>query len=221
MINYYLIIFQGEVLLNIGIDVDGVLIKLDDYQLKYGKEFFEKSAIDETKYHIQDIFDCSSRQSGFFWIRNFKRYCMNSPATKDAAQVIKRLRNDGHKIYIITSRAGTKRKYPTGFIFRKTLLKWLKKRRIEFDKIFFCSSKKSHIDKFRVCKKIKIDIMIDDKKENIEKISKIAKVICLDAKYNKDCEGKDIYRAYNFKDIYTIIQNEQLSSGIKNTVTNF
>lgn len=198
--------------MNIGIDVDGVLIKLDEYQLTHGRDYFvrkfNKPVVDDTKYHIKEIFQCSSRQSSFFWVRNFKSYCLNSPAAKDAAETIKKLRADGHKIFIITSRACTKRKYPAGFIFRKTLLKWLRNRGIEFDKIFFCSTKKSDSDKFRVCKSLNVDVMIEDKKENIEKISKIAKVICLDAKYNQDCQGQNIYRAYNFNDVYNIISEE-------------
>jgi len=33
----------------------------------------------------------------------------------------------------------------------------------------------------------------------------VAKVICFDASYNRDCEGENIIRAWNFEKIYKII----------------
>ena len=46
--------------MRIGIDVDGVLTNLQDYQLKYGKKYFgENVVINENGYDIQDIFGCS------------------------------------------------------------------------------------------------------------------------------------------------------------------
>ena len=46
---------------NIGIDIDGVLRNLGQFQLKYGKKYFknyDEKNIDETKIEIKDIFKC-------------------------------------------------------------------------------------------------------------------------------------------------------------------
>ena len=42
--------------------------------------------------------------------------------------------------------------------------------------------------------KPKIDVLIDDKKENIEEASKVTKVLCFDELYNQTCEGNNIVR---------------------------
>ena len=48
--------------------------------------------------------------------------------------------------------------------------------------------------------------MIDDKVENINEISKHIPVICFNAGYNKECKGKNIYRAYSWYDVYSKIK---------------
>ena len=49
--------------------------------------------------------------------------------------------------------------------------------------------------------------MIEDKVANIEKISTRLPVICFNAGYNKKCKGKNIYRVYNWYDIYNLIND--------------
>ena len=46
----------------IGIDVDGVLTYLEEYQLKTGKKYFKTQDFDETKYDIQDIFNVTKKE---------------------------------------------------------------------------------------------------------------------------------------------------------------
>ena len=48
--------------------------------------------------------------------------------------------------------------------------------------------------------------MIEDKPENVDKISKDIPVICFNVEYNKKCEGKNIYRAYSWYDVYNKIK---------------
>ena len=52
-----------------------------------------------------------------------------------------------------------------------------------------------------------INIMIEDKVENINNISKIMPVICFNASYNKSCKGNNIFRAYTWYDVYYQIIN--------------
>ena len=60
------------------------------------------------------------------------------------------------------------------------------------------------------CKKYNIDIMIEDKVDNINKISSIIPVICFHAGYNNECKGKNIYRVYNWYDIYNLINGGKI-----------
>ena len=52
-----------------------------------------------------------------------------------------------------------------------------------------------------------IDIMIEDKVDNINKISSKIPVICFNAGYNRQCKGNNIYRCYAWYDIYNKIKN--------------
>ena len=74
---------------NIGIDVDGVLRNLEQYQLKKGKEFFKNvDTIDETKLEIKDIFNCTVEESEKFWLKNIWEYSLKEPIVKDASDII-------------------------------------------------------------------------------------------------------------------------------------
>ena len=52
--------------------------------------------------------------------------------------------------------------------------------------------------------------MIEDKVENINIVSTAIPVICFHAEYNKECTGKNIYRAYNWYDIYNLINGGKI-----------
>ena len=51
--------------------------------------------------------------------------------------------------------------------------------------------------------------MIEDKVENINNISKNIPVICFNARYNKECNGENIYRCYSWYDIYKKIEGDK------------
>lgn len=53
-------------------------------------------------------------------------------------------------------------------------------------KFFYVSNTDSPLEKAQICKKLKIDIMIEDEPENINEISKISRVICFIADYNEN-----------------------------------
>lgn len=110
------------------------------------------------------------------------------------------LHNDGNEIYIITARYLTNTNSELGHEMREAVKKWLKDNDIYYDKIIF-----SPEDKLEICKENNIDLMIEDKVDNINKISKIIPVICFNAGYNKSCEGNNIIRCYSWYDIYNKI----------------
>ena len=73
---------------------------------------------------------------------------------------------------------------------------WLKYNKIYYDKLIFSK------EKLEICKKYNINIMIEDKKENINSISKSIPVICFHENHNKELKSKNIYRAYSWYDVY-------------------
>lgn len=192
--------------MNIGIDVDGVLTNLENYQLKYGKKYFgEDAPIHETEIDIKEIFGCTKAEREKFWIKYIWKYCLQEPSRSNAAVTIQKLKEEGHKIHIITSRAHVMEDNVVGKLFRKMLYDWLEKEKIPYDSITLCSERGSEIDKKIACEAKKIDVMIDDKKENVETLSKITNVLCFDAKYNQECNGENITRVSNWNQIYNEI----------------
>lgn len=80
---------------------------------------------------------------------------------------------------------------------RSTITKWLNKNDIICDKIFFTKS-----DKLEYIIDNNIDVMIEDSPKNIKMLSNLTNVICMDAPYNSDIEGNNIYRCCNWNEIY-------------------
>lgn len=195
----------------IGVDVDGVLVDTETYQIRTGTEYFKnkynKNVINPKGYDIEDIFACNHSEREKFWFRYIWAYCLSEPVMPFAVDSIKKLHNDGYSIVIITSRAHTSEKNFLGALFRKMLLYWLKKNNVYYDKIIYCSEKNSHDDKLKVCINEKIDVMIDDKPENLIALSDKIKVICYPAVWNEKLQNDNIIRVKDWKEIYKVISS--------------
>lgn len=186
--------------MRIGIDIDGVLTDFEKWQLEVGSKFFikyGKNIVVPDGYDSDIIFNVSREIDTEFWHEYLYDYAKNEPARKFAGEVIDKLRQDGYEIYIITARYLTTRNDDLGRKMRRLVLDWLKNNKINYDKIIF-----SPEDKFEICKENNIGIMIEDKVENINNISKIIPVVCFNAGYNKSCYGKNIFRVYTWYDVY-------------------
>ena len=196
--------------MNIGIDVDGVLSDVADYQLKSGTRFFKKygyAIIDENAFDVKDIFGCTEEERSKFGWKTIWTYILWYPATDNASKVIRKLKDEGHKIFIITGRVKVTERGLFGWLSRFILKNWLKRRKIPYHDIHFCNEHNAVRDKTVGCEKYNVDIMIEDKPDNIMALSKITKVICYDCGYNRDCGGENIFRARNWDEIYNLIKS--------------
>lgn len=194
--------------MRIGIDIDGVLTDIEQWQLDYGGKYFSKynkSVVNKDGYEITTIFEVDDNLDSQFWNEYLYEYVTKEPSRKFASEVIKKLKEDGNEIYIVTARYLTDRNTKEGQKMREIVVKWLNEQKIYYDKIIF-----SPEDKLEDCKKNNIDIMIEDKVENINIVSTAIPVICFHAEYNKECTGKNIYRAYNWYDIYNLINGGKI-----------
>ena len=194
--------------MRIGIDIDGVLTDIEQWQLDVGGKFFSKfnkSVLNKDGYEITEIFNVSDELDSQFWNEYLYEYVTKEPSRKYASEVIKKLKDDGNEIYIVTARYLTDRNNEDGEKMRKIVVNWLAEQKIGYDEIIF-----SPEDKKENCKKYNIDIMIEDKVDNINKISSIIPVICFHAGYNNECKGKNIYRVYNWYDIYNLINGGKI-----------
>ncbi len=195
--------------MRIGIDIDGVLTDIEQWQLDYGSKFYfekyGKEIQNNEGYETKEIFKVDSKLDDEFWTEYFKDYSINVDVRKFSSEVIKKLKQDGNEIYIITARGSFLSHSANVMLFEENkniVLEWLRKNEIEYDKIIF-----SPEDKLSICLENNIDVMIEDKVDNINKISTRIPVICFHAGYNKNCKGNNIFRCYSWYDIYSKISS--------------
>jgi uncharacterized HAD superfamily protein len=193
-------------LMNIGIDVDGVLTNLEKYQKKYAQKHFKDRVYNDECYHLKDAVGCGDKEEKRFWYKHIWKYCVFEPARKNASQVIEKLRSDGHKISIITGRVLVPENSFLGWPFRSLLTGGLKRNRIIYDDICYCSTAYSARDKAAVCLKYSIDVMIEDIVDNLRALCEITKVLCFDAGYNRGGDIGALTRVNNWTDAYAQIK---------------
>lgn len=185
--------------MRIGIDIDGVLTDVIRYACDYGsKYFFEKYGkldINIDSWSLKDMFNVSDEEDKECWLTLIDEYSKIEPARPFAAEIINRIKKENNEIYIITARSASKWDDENGEM-NNILVSWLEKNNIKYDKLIVSK------EKLEICKKYDIDIMIEDKTENINSISTKIPVICFDANHNKKLKGKNIYRAYSWYDVY-------------------
>lgn len=192
--------------MRIGIDIDGVLNNVGQFELDHGAKFY----VEKCGKHLENpngkgsfnIFAATDDEDIQFWqkaIYDFVKY----PARDFASEVIKKLKNLGHEIYIVTARTSDLSYCDiTPDKMKKIVVKWLKKYKISYDKIVWTTK-----EKVSFCKENHIDLMIDDSPKHINSLAKFCKVICFDAPYNRHCTGENISRCYCWYDIYDKIIN--------------
>ena len=113
---------------------------------------------------------------------------------EDVVDVIKKLREDGHKIYIITARDSEFHNNP--YELSKT---WLNKNNIEYDKLIVDAR-----DKAKICREQNIEIFIDDKLSNCLQISNENIVTIRITNYTE--QHQNIVNKKNWKEIYEYIK---------------
>lgn len=101
------------------------------------------------------------------------------PPRDFACEVIKKLKEKGNTICIITNRTSDLSYCNiTTEEMKKIVIKWLKENLIHYDELIF-----SNGDKTKFIIDNKIDVMIEDNPKNIKAISKIIPVICYNLEF--------------------------------------
>ena len=192
--------------MNIGIDIDGVLIDFESFSTNYGSKMCIdegwKLEIDIQQYWENKKYNWSKEQEEKFWNKYLAHYVENSEVRKFAPEIIEKLKKQGDNIYIITARNEDglpKEKYGQ---MQDMTKKWLDKNNIKYDKIIFSSDN----EKVNECIKNNIDIMIEDSPKNILSIALKKPVIKYECIYNQNITGPNIITAYSWYQIYDIIE---------------
>ena len=198
---------EGKV--NIGIDLDGVLTNYRQFAIEQGQKYCienDKGKLENPEaYYMKDMYNWDEETDYDFWIKNIFSYATENPAIQGASENIKKIKKDGHTIFIITAR-----KFATPDDdceqeikekMKETVKEWLARNEIEYDYIIFSSE-----DKSKNIIENDIDVMIEDSPNNVKSLSKLTKIICMDWIYNKGIENDNIYRCYNWNEIYDTVK---------------
>lgn len=190
--------------MRIGIDIDGVITNVGQFVIDYISKYCVENNIEynigSSCYDYCKTFNISKEIEMDFWNEYLESYAINEKARPFASEIIKKLKEDGHEIYIITARWLTNIDDDKGEKMRDIVRKWLFENDILYDELIFSKGDKER--KFQEITENKIDLMIEDAPNNVKEISDIVPVICYNAEYNKDCVGDKIYRCYSWYDIY-------------------
>lgn len=195
--------------MNIGIDIDGVIADIEPYIFEYGaKLLYDKGrTLDDIKrkeYETYEIFKWDRDTEHEFWDNYMLEYYKNAPARAFALEVIRKLKEQGHNIYIITARGISEKDI---YSYLKGMTKeWLKRENIYYDEIFFEKDKKKIIQEYN------IDVMIEDYEKNIRNLEKYCEIIVFDCIYNQNVHEHNRVNSW-YEILYLIEHNKVKNRG--------
>lgn len=190
--------------MNIGIDIDGVLMDDDTYRLDTMTKYSYENNLGtlDNPYKYENKCNWAEEIKEDYRQKYFFEYIKNTPARMFASEVIKKLHDEGNKIIIITGRYKTQEDSKIGEQMRNDTVNWLNKNKIFYDEICY-----AHCPKTKEIQEKNIDVMIDDSPEIISEIVRVTKVLCFDNRYNRDLIYNNMTRVYSWYDIYDKIKN--------------
>jgi len=191
--------------MRIGIDIDGVLMDIERFMIDYGAKYCTENNLPINiklgEYDECEFFNWTQEEAIKFWNKYLVHYATKYPSREFVSEVIHKLKEEGHEIYIVTARNeyGLPREYEGKM--REIVSKWLEDNDIYYDKIIYTEG-----SKLPYCVGNYIEVMIEDSPENVKDLSNKVEVLCFDCKYNEKLEGKNITRVYSWYDIYNKIK---------------
>ena len=189
--------------MKIGIDLDGVVFDsekdfriyaelYDIYDLK------RNSTVDRQALRFQERFDWTEEEGKTFLERYHEKIVKESNYMPGAKMILQMLKEEGHELIIITARGGLNKE-----IVEITNERLKQDNMNIFNKYYFAVQNKGE-----VCEKEGIDIMIDDLRENCQKVAerKIKTIYFKDAPSYDMEENEHVKVLYNWGEIYRYIK---------------
>lgn len=195
--------------MNIGIDIDDTICNTYEVFLPYFKKFMEEELKREYQFDLEDKTDYYKLQKRFgltddedftFWEKYFPTIVKEVVPKDNSVEVIKKLKEDGNNIFLITARYAVE-----GFDIRGITEKWLNEKGIVYDKLII----NSH-NKLEIANEEKIDIFIDDSVRNCSMlIDGNIKTCMYTTEYNNFYENENMTRVYSWDEFYKIVKEEK------------
>ncbi len=188
--------------MRIGIDIDDTLTDIKEelelavleYANKLGKQIKQDimDLVDKNDGSIYQVKYGFNDEELKYFLKDIQESITQKAVPRDYAnEAIRKLKNAGNEIYIITARDCEFHDDP--YMLSK---EWLDRNKIQYDKLIVNAR-----DKAQICKNEKIDLFIDDKVSNCTDISKIG------IKTIRIANDNNIYDSFiTFKDWKSIYQ---------------
>ena len=188
--------------MKIGIDIDNVISNFNDEllkeYLKHDKELRNTGIINKDVFIRYGMFDWTEKEETEFYKNSIERIAIKLKPIHRATETIKKLKEDGNEIIIISGRNNGEYNNPY-----KLTEEWLAKYNIVYDKLILINAYNKE-EKANVCKENNIDIMIEDSTQTAVNIEKVGtKVLFMNTRYNKNNENFE--KVSNWKEIYSKI----------------
>ena len=195
--------------MKIGIDIDNVISNFNEELLKayieHDKELRNTGIINNNAPYIRNgMFDWTDEEEKIFYKNNIEKIAINLKAIEGASKYIKKLKQDGHTIYIISGRDNGE--YTDPYNMTKN---WLEKYDITYDKSFLVDAYNSH-SKTEICLEHNVDVMIDDSKRMCKDIKdNDIRALLMDTPYNRDTN--EFERVNSWEEIYNKLSNKKIN----------
>ena len=196
--------------MNIGIDIDDTISETFETLLPYAQKYTIEDLKRESKvemdsnlsnhFYIVYMNGWNEKEATEFWSKYYGIILRELNIKKFASEVIKKLKEEGHRIYLITARWDM----PNDNI-KEITKEWLEKNQVEYDELIINAS-----DKLKLVQEKDIEIFIDDSFNNCKTIANNsnAKVYMMTSRVNGNLEDKKIKRVFSWPEINDLIDNK-------------
>ena len=188
--------------MKIGIDIDNVISNFNEVLLNeflnHDKKLRNTGIINNDVYITRGMFDWSKEELDEFYYNNIERIAKSLNVLENAPEYIRKLKEEGNEIYIISGRDNGEYSDPYKMTFD-----WLNKYNIVYDKLILNNAYNS-LEKAKICLENDIDIMIDDSTRILIEVDNSGIIaLLMDTPYNR--KENDLKRVHNWKEIYEFI----------------
>ena len=196
--------------MNIGIDIDDTISETFETLLPYSQKYTIEDLKRESKidfradlsnhFYIVYMNNWSEQEAIAFWSKYYAEILKQVNIKTFAAEVINKLKEQGHNIYLITARWDM-----PGDNIKEITRKWLEDKDVKYDELIINAS-----DKTKLVEENKIDIFIDDSFNNCKSIAENtnSKVYMMTSRVNGNLNDDKVKRVFSWPEIYDLINKE-------------
>lgn len=181
----------------IGVDIDNTITNtlpiLKRYCQRYHNEVLKRNTPMNPKgFATYNLFDWTQEESQEFCNKYLEEVVLQAPVKPRAKENIIKLRDEGHKIHIISGRIKPMFKTPY-----ETTERFLQEKGIPYDNLIV-----GNLDKKTSALKNHFDFMVEDEPWYINDISQVIPVMVFQYPFNEECSGYNIFKVNTWDEVY-------------------